>query len=142
MEDARYVKVAPRVLVAEDNPANQRLVEIILVSLGYDVRIVDDGAAALRALDSDRFDVVLMDLRMPVLNGFATARAIRELPDERANIPIIAVTADVRPRVEADAIAAGMNACLFKPLDVTRLTDLVSAWAGAGPEISRSAGSR
>jgi len=142
MEDAQNVNAAPRVLVAEDNPANQRLVEIILASLGYDVCSVDNGVAALRALEADHFEVILLDVHMPVLNGFATARAIRKLPDERARIPIIAVSADLRPRVEADALAAGMNACLSKPLDVTQLTELVSVWAGQGPRISRSVGNQ
>jgi len=74
MEDAQNVNAAPRVLVAEDNPANQRLVEIILASLGYDVCSVDNGVAALRALEADHFEVILLDVHMPVLNGFATAQ--------------------------------------------------------------------
>lgn len=141
-EDPLDLKPVPRVLVAEDNPANQRLIHIILTSLGYEVRLAGDGREALKALDAERFDVVLMDVRMPVLDGLAATRAIRALPDARSELPVIGVTADVRPRIEADARAAGMTACLFKPLDVTRLTDLVSAWAGAGPRISRSVRTR
>lgn len=130
---------APRLLVAEDNPANQRLVEIILTSLGYRLSIVDDGRKAVQAAEAEAFDLVLMDLRMPVLDGFQAAKRIRKLEGERADVPILAVTADVRPRVEADALAAGMNGCLFKPIDVSKLTAAVAAWAGAGPSIGRFA---
>ncbi len=129
---------APRLLVAEDNPANQRLFEIILSSLGYRLSIVDDGRKAVQAVEAESFDLVLMDLRMPVLDGFQAAQRIRKLDGEKSDIPILAVTADVRPRVEADVMAAGMNACLFKPIDISKLTAAVAAWAGAGPRIGRS----
>lgn len=135
-------KPAPRLLVAEDNPANQRLIEIILSSLGYRLAIVDDGRKAVHAVEAEPFDLVLMDLRMPVLDGFEAARRIRRLDGEKADIPILAVTADVRPRIEADVMSAGMNACLFKPIDVAQLTGSVAAWAGAGPRIGRYGASR
>jgi CheY-like chemotaxis protein len=133
---------APRLLVAEDNPANQRLIEIILSSLGYRLSIVDDGRKAVQAVEAEAFDLVLMDLRMPVLDGFEAARRIRKLEGEKSDIPILAVTADVRPRVEADVLAAGMNGCLFKPIDVSQLTAAVASWAGAGPRIGKYGSSR
>ncbi len=127
---------APRLLVAEDNPANQRLIEIILTSLGYSLSMVDDGRKAVHAVEAEAFDLVLMDLRMPVLDGFEAAKRIRLLEVPQAQVPIVAVTADVRPRVEADVFAAGMNACLFKPIDVTKLTNVVAGWVGVGPRLA------
>jgi CheY-like chemotaxis protein len=134
-----------RVLVAEDNPANQRLVEIILTSLGYRVRIAPDGAEAVRAAETEPFDLILMDIRMPVLDGFEAARAIRRLHGPAGEAPIVAVTADMRPRIQEDAYAAGMNACIFKPIDITALTDLAERWTGGAltpRSPSRSARSR
>jgi CheY-like chemotaxis protein len=125
--------------VAEDNPANQRLVEIILSSLGYSLTLVDDGRKAVAAVEAEAFDLVLMDLRMPVLDGFEASRRIRLLEVPHAGLPIVAVTADVRPRVEADVFAAGMNGCLFKPLDIARLTNVVAAWVGTGPRLAARA---
>src|SRR5262245_7571172 len=116
---------APHLLVAEDNPANQRLIEIILSSLGYALSLVDDGSKAVQAVEAHAFDLVLMDLRMPVLDGFEATKRIRLLEVPHAQLPIIAVTADVRPGVQQDVFAAGMNACLFKPIDVAKLTNVV-----------------
>jgi CheY-like chemotaxis protein len=129
-------KPAPRVLVADDNPANRRLIDIILSELGYRLTLVGDGREAVLAVNARPFELVLMDLRMPGLDGFEAARRIRRLPEGRGDAPIVAVTADVRPRVEADVLAAGMNACLFKPFDIVSLTQTVAAWAGASPKLA------
>ncbi len=136
---AEAAEPAPKILVAEDNPANRRLVEIILSGLGYRVTLVSDGRDAVLAANAERFDLVLMDLRMPGLDGFEAARRIRRLRHGRGKAPIVALTADVRPRVEADALAAGMDACLFKPIDVTALTEAVATWAGASPTLAATA---
>jgi CheY-like chemotaxis protein len=80
-----------------------------------------------------------MDLRMPVVDGFEAARRIRRLPHPYGATPIVAVTADTGPQVEPNVLAAGMNACLFKPIDIARLTESVAAWAGAGPLLPRDA---
>jgi CheY-like chemotaxis protein len=131
------VKPAPRVLVAEDNPASRRLVDIILTCLGYRLTLVVDGREAVLAANAQAFDLVLMDLRMPGIDGFEAARRIRRLPFGKGSAPIVAVTADVRPRVESDVLAAGMNACLFKPIDILSLTETVAAWAGASPRLGQ-----
>ena len=136
------LKLAPRVLLADDNPANRRLVDIILSELGYRMTLVGDGREAVMAVNASAFNLVLMDLRMPGLDGFEAARRIRKLPYGRGDAPIVAVTADLRPRVEADVRAAGMNACLFKPFDITSLTEIVAIWAGASPKLDSGATGR
>jgi PAS domain S-box-containing protein len=104
------------VLVAEDNPINQRVTELMLHRLGHTLQCVDDGEAALSTWRAGSFDAVLMDLQMPVMDGLEAARAMRgaELPGH--HIPIIAVTANIRESDRAACLAAGMDAVISKPL--------------------------
>ncbi len=114
-----------RLLVAEDSRANQRLIGLILSKLGYDYDMVANGAEAVDAINTSHFDMILMDLHMPVMDGFAATRAIRALDDGRARTPIIALTADVRPQARTEVLSAGMDAYLIKPIDVPKLAQTV-----------------
>jgi hypothetical protein len=118
-----------RILVAEDHPANQALIRLLLSKMGHAPVIAENGLTALEAFDSDHFDLVLMDLHMPVMDGFEAARAIRSRHDRRASVPIIALTADVRDGVREEALSAGMNAYLTKPLNVRELAAEIARWA-------------
>ena len=118
-----------RILVAEDHPANQALIRLLLSKMGHVPVIAENGLTALEAFDSDHFDLVLMDLHMPVMDGFEAARAIRGRHDRRASVPIIALTADVRDGVREEALSAGMNAYLAKPLNVRELAAEIARWA-------------
>src|SRR5690606_25981639 len=113
------------VLVAEDNPVNQRLVETLLHLAGHTCMIVDDGAAAVRAVQTDAFDLVLMDIRMPEMSGLEATRAIRALGDAYAALPIIAMTANSEEDEADNCAAAGMTGYLPKPIDRQRFIALL-----------------
>jgi PAS domain S-box-containing protein len=106
-----------RVLVAEDNEFNSQLIEELLVRRGHTVRLVNNGREALRLAGDEVFDVLLLDVHMPLLDGFQVARAVRE--SERAtgeHLPIIALTARSRKEDREQCIAAGMDDFLAKPI--------------------------
>lgn len=110
-----------RVLVAEDHPVNRKVVGLLLQSMGHEVSFAEDGQQALTQAGQSDFDLVLMDIHMPVMDGLSSARQIRALPGERGQVPIVALTADVMNDAANQAMAAGMNAFLSKPLQKTQL---------------------
>ena len=116
------------VLLAEDVRLNQELVIAVLEALGHSVDIVGDGAEAIMAVDHGRYDLVLMDLQMPYVDGVTATRAIRRLPHAGRLVPIVAVSANVLPAQVEAALAAGMDDFLAKPLTlepIGALMDLV-----------------
>ncbi|HWB48639.1 MAG TPA: ATP-binding protein [Stellaceae bacterium] len=112
---------ALRVLVAEDNKINQQLTAMLLKKAGYLVDIVENGAAAVAAVEAGEYDVVLMDVQMPVLDGIEAADRIRNLPAPKNAVPIIAVTAHAMAGARERYLAAGMDGYLSKPLDPAAL---------------------
>ena len=129
LESTGHAKL--RVLLAEDNPINQRLMCTLLRGAGHSVDVVENGWAAVAAVERDTFDVVLMDVQMPVLDGVQAARHIRNLPPPKASVPIVALTADALPGSEASYKAAGMDAYLAKPLSPLTLMATLEQVAGA-----------
>ena len=120
------------VLVAEDTCANQRLVSFILEKRGHTVEIAENGRQAVYWIKRRPFDVVLMDVQMPVVDGFQATAAIRELADPaKARVPIIAMTAHAFKGDEQRCLAAGMDAYLSKPIDRAALIDTVERLGGA-----------
>ena len=109
-----------RVLVAEDQPVNARIVERFLTKRGHTVHLARNGVEAVAAFRDQEFDIVLMDLQMPVMDGCTAARAIRALP-EAPQQPILALTAHAPARFQAECFAAGMNGFLTKPVDPRHL---------------------
>jgi two-component system sensor histidine kinase/response regulator len=118
-----------RVLLAEDNPVNQRLAVHMLEKLGVDVAVVGDGAAAIAALCEARFDAVLMDCQMPVVDGYTAARRIRAgaAGDAARRLPIMALTAHALAGDREKCLAAGMDDYLTKPLDPAALRAMLTA---------------
>lgn len=115
------------VLVVEDNEVNRKVAKAFLEHAGHAVMICSDGAQAVEAVREGEFDVVLMDIRMPGMNGVDATKAIRALPDRRrAGIPILALTANFTGAEVEDYLAAGMNDVIKKPL---RLGDIEKALA-------------
>jgi signal transduction histidine kinase/DNA-binding response OmpR family regulator len=117
-----------RVLVAEDAPANQKLLRMILSRHGHEVVVVDNGREAVDKLESEPFDIVLMDLQMPVMDGIKATTLIRaSMRPTVARVPIIALTAHAMPRDERRCLDAGMDGYLSKPIDAKRLDELLSS---------------
>ena len=110
-----------RFLVAEDNPVNQEIIAATLEQDGHDVDVVGDGAEAVQAVQNVPYDVVLMDIHMPEMDGVTAARRIRALPGDIANIPIIALTADAMVGDREKYISSGMNDYASKPVDLDEL---------------------
>ncbi|WP_339900092.1 ATP-binding protein [Paraglaciecola polaris] len=110
-----------RILVAEDNDINQVVITEILNSLGLKTLVVSNGALAVEAATHHKFDLVLMDCQMPVLDGYAATRKIRESFDKTA-LPIIALTADVMQESKQQAEEAGFNEHVSKPVNIEKLT--------------------
>ena len=115
---------ALKVLLAEDHPTNQRVVQLILGGQGAEVVTADDGAQAVAAFEADVFDVVLMDMQMPVMDGLTATRAIRaleaSLPD-RPRTPIVMLSANAMAEHRADSLAAGADAHVAKPITAVSL---------------------
>ena len=115
------------VLLVEDNPVNQTVIEAMLRSLGYEVCVVDDGAKAVEQTRAGRFAAVLMDCRLPVLDGYDASRRIRRLPG-CAELPIIALTANALEGDREACLAAGMNDYLAKPFKRADLQQILLLW--------------
>ena len=109
--------MSPHLLVAEDNRPNRILIEAYLKKFGFTSASVDNGAAALKAVQGQAFDLVLMDIQMPKMDGLAATRHIRELVAPCADIPILALTASELCEVGPACSAAGMNGIISKPID-------------------------
>ncbi len=127
--------VAPkdaRILVAEDEMTNQIVLRGILRKLGYQATMVNNGKEALAALAQQPFDLVLMDLRMPVMDGYEATVAIRGEQSAALNpqIPILALTADAIAHEREICLQAGMNGFLTKPIDIESLGQALSQWVG------------
>ncbi|MCQ4270088.1 response regulator [Pseudomonas kuykendallii] len=121
-----------RVLLVEDNPVNQTVIEAMLRSLGYTVALVDDGVQAVREAERNEFDVILMDCRLPGLDGYEATRRIRRL-EGRAMLPIIALTANALQGDRERCLEAGMNDYLAKPFKRAELQQLLLRWLPPRP---------
>lgn len=112
---------AARILVAEDNSVNQLVISQYLKKMGHSSRIVGNGLEVLQTLEQEPFDLILMDVHMPGLDGVSVTRRIRESANEYSTIPIIALTARAMKGDREAFFAAGMDDCVVKPIDVRRL---------------------
>jgi two-component system sensor histidine kinase/response regulator len=111
-----------RVLLVEDNPVNQKVAVRLLERMGCTVRVADNGAEGVRAFTEGVYDIVLMDLQMPVMDGLMATKEIRALP-QGANVPIVALTANAMAGQLERCLEAGMNAFLTKPIEIDRLQE-------------------
>jgi signal transduction histidine kinase/AmiR/NasT family two-component response regulator len=122
-----------RVLAADDNPTNQKVIAAVLAPLGAEVELVADGVACVEAWKRGGFDIVLMDIHMPVMDGVEAARTIRalEVSESRKRIPIVAVTANALVHQVEGYMAAGMDGHVAKPIEVTKLYDAIETAVAA-----------
>ncbi|MCR9201370.1 MAG: response regulator [Planctomycetaceae bacterium] len=118
-----------RVLVAEDNLVNQMVVRECLKNMNCSVTVCDNGKSALEILQRQRFDIVLMDCHMPVMDGYEATRRIRELPHPAGDIPVIALTANALIGDRERSLEAGMNDHLSKPFRPHELEQVMRQWA-------------
>jgi PAS domain S-box-containing protein len=120
-----------RVLLAEDHPTNQRVVQMILAATGAEVVTVENGALAVAAAASGRFDVILMDMQMPVMDGLTATRAIRAAEAAAARTPLIMLSANAMAEHRYEALAAGADLHVAKPVTAA---SLLAGIAQAVPE--------
>lgn len=117
-----------RVLIVEDNRMNRRVLASILEKLGYVIREADNGLNAVDLVKEETFDLILMDLQMPVMNGLEATKAIRSLGQRYQAIPIIALTAYALQETKEEAITAGMNDVITKPFVVPTLIEILKRY--------------
>ncbi|MBK0368476.1 response regulator [Flavobacterium agrisoli] len=111
------------VLVVEDNTINQIVTKKIIEKNNYTCQIVEDGLSAIEILKTEKFDVILMDINMPILNGFETTKRIRKMG---VKTPIIALTAFDKEEIVEEALASGMNDIIIKPFDPLKLFKIIN----------------
>jgi two-component system, sensor histidine kinase and response regulator len=132
-----------RVLLVEDNPVNQKVAVRLLERMGCSVHVADNGAEGVKAFSENPFDLVLMDLQMPVMDGITATYRIRELEGSVKSTPIVALTANAMRGQLERCLHAGMNAFLTKPIELARLRETLERYAlviGADTAVTGSAG--
>ena len=130
------VRRSLRILVAEDTPANQIVARAMLEKLGHRVQVVSDGGEAVAAARNGAFDLILMDIQMPGMDGYEATRRIRSLGAPVAAIPIIALTAFAQPSDREKAIAVGMSDHISKPIRVDELDAAIDRNAAPGGDVA------
>ncbi|WP_394762380.1 response regulator [Phenylobacterium sp.] len=116
-----------RILFVEDNPINRLVVKEMLRAGGIEMAEAEDGYAGLKMIEMHDFDVVLMDLRMPNMDGLTAIRHMRARPDDKARLPVVVITADDGLTIEAECLAAGADRVLRKPVNMTALFETIAA---------------
>lgn len=115
-----------KILVAEDNEANQFLIKAITKSMDWEITLVDDGEQAVEAYKTGGFDLIMMDVQMPVLNGYEATKIIRKLEAEKGiHTPIVALTAYAMKSDKDSCIEAGMDDYISKPFKRQQFLDMV-----------------
>ena len=120
-----------RVLFVEDSEVNRRVIKEMLRAGDIDMAEAEDGFAGLEAIETGDYDLVLMDLRMPGMDGLTAIRHIRARTDHKANLPVIVITADDGPTLLADCRAAGADDVMQKPVSMTGLFEGIVALLSA-----------
>jgi CheY-like chemotaxis protein len=117
-----------RVLIAEDSSVIQNLAKKILEFQNFEITAVKNGEQVMQLLDKEDFDILLLDINMPIMDGMECVKAIRELKDKsKANLPVVAITGNAKNYSETDFKEAGFNDALMKPLNFDKLVDVVKA---------------
>ncbi len=139
--DIELTPVAPlahqRVLVVEDNVPNQMIAQAFLKAAGFEVVIANNGREAIEAVSKEKFDLVLMDINMPVMDGLEATRILRQNPDYKKT-PILAFTAHAIDEDRSTLLNAGLNDILKKPVTEKGLVDSVKQWIANDDPAPRS----
>ena len=116
-----------RILLADDNESNRKVTMLMLARLGYEYDAVSNGREAIQAVSHSHYDIVLMDIVMPEMDGLETARKIRKLGQK--GLKIIGITAYVVPGIREMCLEAGMDDCITKPVRVLELGEVLKKYA-------------
>jgi len=126
LKDQQPAKGLPFLLVAEDNTSNQKIISLFLQTLGFEFKLVENGKHAVEAAATGAFDMVLMDINMPVMDGIEATQEIRALSGPMSALPIIAVTANAMKGDRDRYLAAGMNGYIAKPINMVKLLEVIA----------------
>jgi CheY-like chemotaxis protein len=131
-----------RILAAEDNEVNQLVLKTLLAQAGIEPTIVENGEEAVAAWEREDWDIILMDIQMPVMDGPTATRLIRRREAEtgRGPVPIIALTANAMTHQSESYRAAGMNGLVAKPIKVSELFAAILAASGGAPDADEASG--
>ena len=121
-----------QILFVEDDPMNRRVVRDMLRVAGLDMSEAPEAETGLRMIGDNHYDLILMDLRMPGMDGLSAIRAIRDRTDAKAALPIIVVTADMAVDIRDDCLRAGANDVILKPVAMDILFETIGKTIAAG----------
>jgi CheY-like chemotaxis protein len=113
-------------LFVEDDPVNRRVLRAMVEQAGSTLEEAENALRGLEMIEHNSYDIVLMDLRMPGMDGMTAIRKIRERGDAKANLPIIVVTADTAPDIRANCMMGGADELIMKPVAMATLFDVVA----------------
>lgn len=114
------------ILFVEDDAVNRRVLKAMIEQAGSTLFEAENALRGLEMIDQNSYDLILMDLRMPGMDGMTAIRKIRERGDEKAKLPIIVVTADTAPDIRANCIAGGADDLIMKPVAMSALFDVIA----------------
>jgi len=128
--DEQNIQFKAEILLAEDNLVNQEVAIGMLMALGCNADLAENGSTAVTAAMGKRYDLILMDCHMPVMNGFEASRRLREYEHQQglSRTPIVALTADIKKGIEAECAEAGMDDYLSKPFSKIKLAEVLNHW--------------
>jgi CheY-like chemotaxis protein len=127
-KSSNMYKFDGKILVVEDNPNNQKLIEILLEKFGLEVVIVANGEEAIKSYKQDKFDLILMDINMPIMDGISATKEIREIENEHYKIPIVALTANSIAGDKEKYLDQGMDDYLSKPIEFDKLVNILKKY--------------
>lgn len=125
-----------RILFVDDNGTNRKVVECMLEAAGLQMAEAEDAHTGLAMIEAHDYDLVLMDVRMPGMDGLTAIRKIRARPDAKAALPVIVVTADSTPDIRSQALAAGADEVLHKPVQMEALFEAIAGVITRGDRSS------
>ena len=123
-----------RVLLAEDTPANVMLYQTLLTRAGYEIDVAEDGVSAVEKAGTSQYDVILMDLGLPMIDGLEATQRIRMGAGDSASAPIVALTADDDLKTRRACAAIGIVGFLVKPVSPAELVDNIATTIAGGPQ--------
>ena len=124
--------MSKKIIIAEDSSVIQNIIKKVLAQLKFEITSVKNGKQVLDLLQKDTFDVVLMDIFMPQMDGMECSRAIRKLENDNKSIPILAITGNANNYTQKDFEEAGINEFLPKPLNYDNLVETVKSYTNGG----------